>query len=168
MKVHCRFDYSQLDPACSLAVQAAPMEFRTVGPFYCLILIDDEDLPGHWLVVLCSRLHRCLHKFWVFFFVVVWRRVDAPNHHACCSDYAIWVFLTFMRVIFPLDPDPIDCVNGLVRAVWRVASCIYVLIPGILNPFIDENYLYPPLHPFHGISHLEYHVCQGILNSSRI
>jgi hypothetical protein len=60
-----------------------------------------------------------------------------------------------MRVLLPLDPNPIDCVNGLVRAVWKVAFCIYLFIPGILT---DKNYLYPP---FHGFSRLEHHVRLG-------
>jgi hypothetical protein len=107
------------------------MEIRTVDPFYSLILSDDGNFLGHWMVVLYSWLHRCLHNSGFFFLALC---VCAQSHHTCCSDHAIWVFLIFMRILLPLDPDPIDCVNGLVRVVWKVAFCIYLFIPGILNP----------------------------------
>lgn len=130
------------------------MEIRTWDLFYYLILIDDGNFLGHWLVVLCSWLHRCLHKFWMFWRSVLTRRAIIPAAQTLPFGFSFYLCVFFYRWL----RIRIDCVNGQVRAVWKVAFCIYLFIPGISNPFTDKNYLYPP---FHGFSRLEQYVCLG-------
>jgi hypothetical protein len=88
-----------------------------------LFVLDDRNFLGYWLVVFCSWLHHCLHKFWMFLRSLLTRRAIIPAVIPSAIPAArilpLGFSLSSMRVFCRWTWNPIDCVNGLVRAAWK-------------------------------------------------